>query len=117
MVPRDLKLSKRKVEEDEEKKKKGRRKRRKEEEEEERGGRGGRKRRKRRKKEEEERGGGEGEEWVFKFQEVEVHPPSSTPIYFTSKNYIHGSRGYLQKWQNLTKNKLELHGHYGDCSN
>lgn len=100
MVPRDLKLHKRKVEEDEEKEKKGRRKRR-----------------KRRQEEEKERGGGEGEEWVFKFQKVEIYPPSSTPIYFTSKNYIHGSCGYLQKWQNLTKNKLELHGHYGDCSN
>ena len=34
--------------------------------------------------------------------------PSSTPAYFMPKNYGPGSYKYLQKWQNLTQNNVEI---------
>lgn len=41
------------------------------------------------------------------FKELSV-PPSGTPAYFMSKNYGPISYKYLQQWQNLTKDNLEL---------
>lgn len=47
------------------------------------------------------------ENGILKIQTVK-HATFWHTAYFMSKNYGHKSYKYLQKWQNLTKNNLEL---------